>query len=174
SARTKRSRPAARQRSASRRGSAPPPATIPSLSAIRPLWLADGPARIRADEFDDFVDRPNSAEPLRCLVHPVAQRPIRGEQELVSGAQPLDILPAEAAALHADDVEPAESSPVTQNLTVGYDVALDTRHPADHRVPADPRVLVHRAEPPKNGVILDYDVPPKGRVVGHNNLIADL
>src|SRR5207237_5825272 len=98
------------------------------------------PARIGADEFDDVVDRRNSAETLRGLVYPVAQCTIRGEQELVSVAEPLDILPAEAAALHPDDVEPTQSSPVSHHLAIRDDIALDTSHPPDHRLPADPRI----------------------------------
>ena len=80
---------------------------------------------IGADEFDDLVDRPDTAETLRGLVYPVAQGPIRGEQELVRVAQALDILAAEAAALHPDDIEPAQSSPVSHHLAVGDDIALD-------------------------------------------------
>src|SRR5271163_4413671 len=173
-ARTKTSRPAARQDSTRRRGSSPHPATIPSLSAIRPLRLTDGPARIGADEFDDVVDRPNSAEALRGLGHPVAERPVCGEQELVRVAQRLDILATDAAALHPDDIEPAQTSPVSHYLAVGDDIALDAGHPADHRVHTDPSVLVYRAESPKNGVILDNDVAPKRRVVGHDDMVADL
>src|SRR5437667_5182483 len=111
-ARTKTSRPAARQHSTRRRGSSPQPAIIPSLSAICPLGLTDGPARIGADEFDDVVDRPDPAETLRGFGDPVAQGPVSGEQKLVGIAQALDVLAAEAATLHPDNIEAIQPSPV--------------------------------------------------------------
>src|SRR5207248_8112645 len=103
----------------------------------------------------------------------VAQRSIRSKQELVRIAQALDILATETAALHPYDIEPAQSSPVSHHLAVGDDVALDARHPADHRVPAYPDVLVNRAEPAENDVILDDDMARERRVVGHDDLVAD-
>src|SRR6266446_1486317 len=103
-ARTKTSRPAARQDSTRRCGKPPPPATIPSLPAIRPLRLADGAARIGTNKIDDVVDRSDAAETLCGFIHPVAQSAAGREQKLIRVAQPLDILAAEATALHADDV----------------------------------------------------------------------
>src|SRR5205085_4653711 len=116
SASTNTSRPAARQLSIRRRGNAPLPATMPSgpgrLPAIRPLRLADRPAGIGADEGDDIVDRTDAAKAVGGLGDPVVQGALGREQELIGAAQPLDVLPAEAVALHADDVEPAEPRPV--------------------------------------------------------------
>src|SRR5262245_13417612 len=70
---TKTSRPVARQVSTRRRGRPPPPATIPSLFAIRPFRLANGAARIGADEFDNVVDRPDAAEAFCGLVDTLDQ-----------------------------------------------------------------------------------------------------
>src|SRR5467141_3266294 len=111
-ARTKTSRPAVRQDSTKRRGSAPLPATIPSLPFIRALRLADGAARIGTNEIDDVVDRSDTGETLRGFGHAITQSAIGREQDLVRVAQPLDILTAEPAALHTDDVEPAQPGPV--------------------------------------------------------------
>src|SRR5947209_8669388 len=115
-ARTNTSRPAARQHSTRWCGSPPHPATIPSLPAILTLRLTNGPTRIRADEFDNVVDRPNTAETLRGLVYPVAQGAVRGEQELVCVPQDLDIIAAEATAPHTDEIEPARSIPFPHHL----------------------------------------------------------
>src|SRR5437899_2188943 len=123
SARTKTSRPAARQLAISWRGSPPLPAMMPSgpalespeLSAIRPLRLADRTARIGADEGDDVIDRGDPAKPLGGLVDPVAECAVGREQELVGAAQPLDVLAAEAAALHADDVEAGQAGPIADH-----------------------------------------------------------
>src|SRR5205823_1957112 len=176
SARTKTGRPAARQFSIRRRGSAPLPATIPRgpSAAIRPLRLADRARRIGADERDHVVDRTDAAVALGNLVDPVVERTVGREQKLVSAAQGLDVLAAEATALHADDVQPAEPGPVAHHLAIGDDVALDPRHATDHRMPPDADELVHRREAAEQGVILDHDVARQGRVVGHDDVIADL
>src|SRR5215831_5521099 len=95
-ARTKTSRPAARQDSTRRRGNRPPPATIPSLPAICPFWLANGAARIGANEPDDVVDGCDAAEAPGGFAYPIAQRAIRREQDLIGIAEALDILATEA------------------------------------------------------------------------------
>src|SRR5215831_7041631 len=125
-ARTKTSRPAARQASMSRRGSPPSPATMPSLSALSAislLRLADGAARIGADEGDDVLGRADSGKSLGGLVDAVAQGPVGEEQKLVGVSQTLDVLAAEAAALNADDVEPGQPRPVAHHLAVRDHVA---------------------------------------------------
>src|SRR5438132_1036039 len=182
SARTKTSRPAARQLSITRRGNPPLPAMMPNgpgvesstSAAIRPFRLADRPARIGADEGDDVVHRANSAEAFRRLDDPVVEGPVLREQELIGAAQPLDVVAAEAAALHADDVEAGQARPVADHHAVGDDVALDPRHAADHRVPTDAHELVHRREPAKDRVVLDHDMAAERRVVDENDVVADL
>src|SRR6516164_2288033 len=146
-AKTNTSRPAARQASTRRLGNRPPPATIPILPVARLLGLTDGAARIGPNEVEDVVDRCDAAEALGRLAYAIAQGAIRGKQKLVCSAQALDVLAAEAAALHADDVQTAQPRPVPHHLTVRNNVALDTRHAADHRVPADPDMLVDGTEP---------------------------
>src|SRR5580698_7572668 len=127
SASTNTSRPLARQISTRRRGSSPPPAITPSLAAvlpaIRPLRLADRPARIRTDEGDEIVDRTNAAEPLRDFLDPLAKRAGIAEQAIIGAAQALDIVTAKAAALHADDVEPMQPRPIAHHLAIGDDIA---------------------------------------------------
>ena len=54
---------------------------------------------------------PMPPKPLRGLVDAVVQRAVRREQKLIGAAQPLDVLAAEAAALHADDVEAVRAGP---------------------------------------------------------------
>src|SRR5216684_2266651 len=171
---TKTSRPAARQHSIRRSGKPPPPATMPSLPAIRLFRLADRTARIRTDKIDDVIDRGDAAEAFGGFVHPIAQRAVRGEQELIRVAQAHDVFTAEAAPLHADDVEPAKTRPLPNYLAVGDDVALDPGHPADHGVPADPDILMDGAEPPEKSVIIDDHMAAKGSVVGHYHVACDL
>src|SRR6202023_4158539 len=141
SARTKPSRPAVRQLSIRRRGSAPLPATMPRgpgrLSAILSFRLADRPAGVGADKGDHVVDRTDAAKPVGGLVDAVVEGALGREQELIGAAQTLDVLAAEAVALHADDVEPAEPRPIAHHLAIGDHVALDARHAADHCMPAD-------------------------------------
>ena len=74
--------------------------------------------------------------------------PGRMEQKLIGVAQPLDVLAAETAALHADDVEPGEPGAVAHHLAIGDHVALDPRHAADHRVLADAHELMRPRESP--------------------------
>src|SRR5438445_524474 len=178
SASTNTSRPAARQLSTRRRGSAPLPATIPRgpgrLSAIRPFRLADRPAGIGADEGDHVVDRTDAAKAAGGLVDPVVEGAFGRKQELIGAAQALDVLAAEAVALHADDVEPAEPRPVAHHLAVGDHIALDARHAADHRMPADPHELVHRREAAEQRKVLDDDMAGQGGVIGHDHMVADL
>src|SRR5271169_4237558 len=129
SASTKTSRPAARQESTRRRGSPPSPAMMPSLAAfgvsagglsdIRLLGLADGPARIGADKADDVVDRRQPGKALGGLTYPIAQGPRGMKQKLIGVAQPLNVLAAEAAALHADDVQTGQASAVAHYLAIG-------------------------------------------------------
>src|SRR5215831_3416807 len=171
---TKTSRPAARQRSTRRCGKPPPPATMPSLPAIRLSRLADRTARIRTNKIDDVVYRGDAAEAFGRIVHPIAQCSIRGEQELIGVAQPENVLTAEAAPLHADDVEPAKTRPVSHYLAVRDDVALNSGHPADHRVPADPDILMDGAEPAQKSIFIDDHMATKGSVVGHHDMICDL
>src|SRR3984893_18643048 len=78
-AKTKTSLPAARKLSTNRRAKPPPPATMPSLPAIRLLGLANSAARIRTDEFEDIFDWSDAAKALGGFVHPVAQRAVGGE-----------------------------------------------------------------------------------------------
>src|SRR5436190_20161921 len=146
SARTKTGRPAARQLSTRRRGSAPLPAMIPRgpSAAIRPFRLADRARRVGADERDHVIDGTNAAVTLGNLVDPIIERAVGREQKLIGAAQGLDVLAAKAAALHTDDVQPAETRPVAHHLPIGDHVALDPRHAADHRMPPDAHELVHR------------------------------
>src|SRR5439155_7176470 len=118
---TKTSRPAARQLSIRRRGRPPLPATMPSLAAIRLLRLADRTAGIRTDEFEDVFDRSDAAKALGGFVYPIAQRAVRIEQQLIGIAQAQNVFAAEAAPLHADDVEPAKTRPLAHHLTIGDD-----------------------------------------------------
>ena len=76
-AKTNTSRPAARQDSTRRRGSRPPPATIPSLPAIFAFRLRNGSAGIRANEIEDMVDRRDAGKALSRLGYAIAQRAIR-------------------------------------------------------------------------------------------------
>src|SRR5437763_11684233 len=115
SANTKTGRPEARQFSIRRRGSAPLPAIMPSgpaLSAIRSFRLTDRAGRVGADEGDDVIHRHDPAKALRHFVDPVVERAVRREQELVSAAQRVDVVAAEAAALHADNVHPCEAGAI--------------------------------------------------------------
>src|ERR1700730_18304316 len=173
-ARTKTSRPAARQVSPKRRGAPPPPATIPSLASIRTLRLADGAARIGTNEIDDVVDRSDTGETLRRFGHAITQSAIGGEQELIGVAQPLNVLTTEPAALHTDDVEPVEPCPFPHHLPVGNDIALDPRHAADHGVLADTHVLVDGAEPAENSIFLDDNMARERRIVRHDHVIGNL
>src|SRR5262249_12895649 len=133
SASTKTGRPAIRQFSTRRRGSAPLPAIMPSgpgltrlaLSAIRSFRLTDRAGRVGAEEGDNIVDRPNPAKALRHFVDPVVERAVRGEQELIGAAQRLDVVAAEAAALHADDVDSREAGPVAHDLAIRDHVSLN-------------------------------------------------
>src|SRR6202521_249557 len=173
-ARTKTSRPAARQDSTKRRGSPPLPATIPSLAFIRTLRLADGAARIGTNEIDDVVDRSDTGETLRGFGHAITQSAIGGEQELIGVAQPLNVLTTEPAALHTDDVEPVEPCPFPHHLPIGNDIAFDARHAADHRVLADTHVLVDRTEPAENSIFLDDNMARERRIVRHDHVIGNL
>src|SRR6266481_899498 len=171
---TKTSRPAARQLSIRRSGRPPLPATMPSLFAIRLLGLADSTAGIGAYEFEDIFDRSDAAKALGGFAHAIAQRAVREEQKLVGVAQAQDIITAEAASLHADNVEPAEARSLPHHLAIRNDVAFDPRHSADHCVPADPDKLVDRAEAAENSVIFDDDVTGKSNVIGHYHVVCDL
>src|SRR4029077_3799835 len=173
---TKTGRLAAWQLSTRRRGSAPFPAMMPrgASAAIRPFRLADRARGIGADERDDVVDRADAAEALGNLVDPVVERPVGRKQKLIGATQSLNVLAAEAATLHADDVEPAKPRPVAHHLAVGDDVALDPRHPADHRMPPDADTLVQRGAAAEQGIVLDDDVAGQSRIVGHDYVIADL
>src|SRR5215472_8731289 len=172
-ARTKTSRPAARQDSTRRRGNRPPPATIPILPVAHLLGLTDGAARIGANEVEDVVHRRDAAETLGGLVYAIAQSAIRGKQKLVGGAESVDVFAAEAAALHADNIQAAQPRPVPHHLTVRNNVALDTRHAADHRVPADPHILVDGTEPAEHGMIIDDDVARESGVARHDHVVGD-
>src|SRR5258708_17778793 len=114
SASTNTSTRAARQASTSCRGKSPRPATMPTLMAIRllavhPFGLADRAARIRPDEGDDVGDGTNPTETLGRLVDPVVQGAIGRKQQIVGTTQTLDVLAAETATLHADDVTAVEA-----------------------------------------------------------------
>src|SRR6516164_4271166 len=146
-AKTKTSRPAALQDSTRRRGNRPLPATIPILPVTRLLGLTNGAARVGPNKLENIVDGWDATEAVGGLTYAITQGAIRGKQELVRGAEALDVLSAEAAALHADDVQTAQPRPVPHHLTVRNNVALATRHAADHRVPADPDMLVDGTEP---------------------------
>src|SRR5215469_10121769 len=172
-AKTNTSRPAARQESTRRRGSRPPPATIPSLPVIFPFWLTNGAARVRANKIEDVVDRCDAGKAFSCFGNAIAQRAIRREQELVSVTKRLDILATEAAPLHSNDVQTAESRPVPHHLAVRNDITLNTGHAADHCVPADTDILMDGAEAAENGVVINRDVTGESDIVRHDDVIGD-
>src|SRR5436190_11336126 len=101
---------------------------MPILTAIRPLWLADRAARIGPNKGDDILDRGDAAETLGRPVDPIVQRAVGRKQELIGIAQALDVFTAEPAALHADDIEPAQPGAIAHDLAIGNDIALDPRH----------------------------------------------
>src|SRR6185437_14060802 len=155
-ARTKKSRSALRQAAIIRRGRSPAPARMPSLPTVSlraVARLADGAARIGADELDDVAHRPDVAEALSDVVDAFAQGAGIGEELLEGVAQRLDLLAREAAALHANDVDAGEPRSVAHDGAVGDDVTLDAGHAADHRVLPDADELVNRREPAEDRVI---------------------
>src|SRR6185312_15256314 len=163
SARTKTARPSLRHFSITRRGNPPLPATMPSgpapLAVIRPFGLADRPARIGANERDHIVDRADPGKLRGRLLDPLAEGAAAvGEQELIGGAQTLDVVAAEPAALHSDDVEAGQPGAVAHHQPIWDHVALDPGHAADHRVPPDAHELMHRRQPAEDRVILDHHV----------------
>src|SRR5579871_1731105 len=176
---TNTSRPDCRQASTSRRGRAPPPATMPrrgaavALSAISRLRLQQPAAGIGADEFDHILDRAHPGKAAGGGVDAIAEGAFRVKQHLIGGAQFLDLVTAETAALHADDVEPAEPGANPDHLAVRNDIALGAGHAADHRVLADPDELMDGAQTAENGVIAEHDMAGQRRVVGHDDMIAD-
>src|SRR5207302_6573917 len=158
-------------------GRAPLPAMMPSgppLSAIRAFWLTDRARRVGPDKGDDVVDRADAAEALGHFCDPVVESAVGREQKLIGAAQGLDVLATEAAAVHADDVEPTEAGAVAHDLAIGNDVALDTGHTANHRMLPDPHELVHRREAAQEGIILDDHMAGQSRVVRHDDMVANL
>src|SRR5262249_1582363 len=135
---------------------------------------ADGAARIGANEIDDVFDRSDAAEAFGGFVHPVAQRAVRSEQELIGVAQALDVLAGKAAPLHADNVEPAKPRPLAPYLSVRDDVAPDARQPPDHGIPSDPDKLMDGAKPAEDGVVFNDNMTRKSGVVGHHHMVCDL
>src|SRR6185312_4174703 len=179
SARTKTARPSLRHFSITRRGNPPLPATMPSgpapLAVIRPFGLADRPARIGANERDHIVDRADPGKLRGRLLDPLAEGAAAvGEQELIGGAQTLDVVAAEPAALHSDDVEAGQPGAVAHHQPIWDHVALDPGHAADHRVPPDAYELLHRRQPAEDRVILDHHVAAERRVVDEDHVVADL
>ena len=178
SARTKTSRPAARQDSMRRRGSPPPPAMMPSLSVIASRHCPFGwqMARLESARMNATMSSTGAIPPKRSATSSTRSLsvPSSPNRQLIGAAQALDVLAAEAAALHADDVEPDEPRAVAHHLAIGDDVALDPRHAADHRMPADADELMHRRKPAENGIIADDDMAAERRVVGHDDVVADL
>src|SRR5260221_7553984 len=176
-ARTKKWRSAARQAAMMRRGSSPAPANMPSLPTV-PLralaGLADPAARIGANELDDVHHRRYPAEALSELVDALAERAGHAEQHLEGGAQRLDFLAREAAALHADDIDAGEPRLIAHHRAVGNDVALDPGHAADHRMLADPDELMDGGKAADDREIGDHDVAGERRVVDHDDIVADL
>src|SRR6516225_5729969 len=83
SARTKKSRPVARQASIRSRGKLPAPATMPSLPAIYILRLTDGATGISLNKLDNVIHWADSPEPLGRLAYPIAQSAVRREQDLI-------------------------------------------------------------------------------------------
>src|SRR5208282_3824846 len=138
-----------------------------------PFRLTDGSARVGANETDDIVYRRDAAEALGGFVNTIAQRAIRGEQKLIGVAEALNILTTKAAALHTDNVEPAKPRPVPHHLAVRDHVALNARHAADHRVLANPDMLMDSAKPAEDGIVFDGDVARESGIVRHNHIVSD-
>ena len=92
---------------------------------------------------------------------------------MIGAAESLDILTTKAAALHADYVQPAKPRPVPHHLAVRNDIALNARHSANHRMPADPDILMDGAEPAKNSIVIDDDMAGESGIVGHDHMVGD-
>src|ERR1700691_814048 len=171
---TKKGRLSARQAAMRRAGSSPAPATMPSLAAAIGLGLAQATDRFGAGEIEHVAHWSDVGELLRHLFEPLGESPdLVTEQHLVGRAQRLNLLAREAATLQPDDVETRQTRAIAPHRAIGDDVALDPGDAADHGMAADAHELVHRAQAAEHGVILDADMAGQGRVVGHDDVIAD-
>src|SRR5512142_2578080 len=104
---------------------------MPSLGAIDAFWPADTALRVRADERHDVAHGLNLRKLPRDLVDALRQRAGLAEQHLIGGAERLDLLPREAAALQAHDIETHEPRAIADHLSIGNHVALDAGDAAD-------------------------------------------
>src|SRR5665213_1689603 len=173
-ARTKNGRLWARQAAMMRRGSSPPPATMPSLAPAIELGLAQAADRFRAREIKHVPHRLHGRELLVDLGEALGEGTrLVAEQHLEGGAQRLDVLARIAAALHAHDVQPRQPGAVANHRAERNDVALDAGDAADHGIASDAHELMHRRKAAEDGVILDADVTGQRRVIGHDDMIAD-
>ena len=86
----------------------------------------------------------------------------------------MNLVTGKITALEPDDIEPGKPRPVAHHRSIGNHVVLDSGHAADHGMLADAHELMHRRKPAENRVVGDLNVPGKGRVVRHDDVVADL
>src|SRR5512134_7379 len=103
-ARTKYSRPVARQASIMRTGNWPPPARMPSLALTCAPGLDDRPRRIDLDELDEIHHRPAVGIEPGDVGQPLGHRTFLGEEQAIGGAQRLNVVSRETAPLETDDI----------------------------------------------------------------------
>src|SRR5690606_19568837 len=175
SASTKGSRPVERQACARRRGKSPLPATMPSLGAIGHLArTTERPARVLSDKSDQFLHRRRFGIGALQTVQSLRQRSDpRVEGNPVGSANCLDLIAREAPSPQTYEIGAGQSRAITDDDGVGHHIVLDSAHPADHGVYADPHKLVNRRKPAQNGMITDDDVAADRCVVRHDDVVAD-
>src|SRR5690606_8444285 len=173
-ARTKNGRSSLLHASISRAGRSPEPARMPSLPGIRRARLADRTRGVGPDELDDLAYGPRVFVERGDVVDTLHERALLREEEMIGAAQRLQVVAREAAALEASNVEPGQTRPVAHHRAVRDDVMLDAGHAADHRMATDADELVHSGKAAEHRIIADHDVPAQGRVVRHDDVVADL
>ncbi len=79
----------------------------------------------------------------------------------------------EAATFQPDDVQRGQAGTIADDAAERDHVALDARHAADHRRPADAHELMDRRRTADHGMVADGDMAAHHRVVRDDDVVAE-
>src|ERR1041385_4379750 len=116
-----------------------------------------------ADEADDVVDCGIGSRLAFQRCEALRERPRTKEQPLIEISDDVKPLPGEMPPSHADDVKSFEDRTLADDSAIGNHVTTNPADPANHRLLADPRELVHGRQSADVDVIAHLAVPGKGR-----------
>src|SRR5262245_26372460 len=127
-----------------------------------------------ADEGEHAADELIPCKLALDPFEPIAEDPRSEEQDVIGAAQSVNIGPRKTTPAHPDHIEPIEHRALADGEAKRNEVSRYPADPGDHRTLADPHKLVDGGTPTENNPVPQCDVTTENRIVGQDNVVADV